>query len=441
MHRWRKHREGAIAVIVALAVICGGLGAASAQTLVKYNEGPGLKLSESLVLHGGAAVGTFYDTNLFYTAEGAKGAFYVAPLAHIDLATLSPQRVEGQPAGTQMVDFRLRFAAAYRAYISDNQNIKDQSNVDLDAGLSLTFNPQGRYKGTLSDDFVRTVSPENLEGPGSYVRDYNIARARVDLAPGGGMLAFNVGYTFTLDWWENTFSSLAPGSKPNLFAHTFDLGAKWKFLPKTAVTLDVSESLVSRPDLQVNGVDHPDSYPLRIEAGLIGQLTPRIAATVKAGYGNAFYQASLGRPSPASFNNALVTVGLKWQVAPTGAISLGFRRNFQDSMFSDYYTDNRVTLRYDHMLFSRLMLSLSGAYNYRQYTGLDATVWGVSSRNDSILEGHLGVDWRIREWLFAGIGYDLQYVNADQSITFVGTPPYNPDYTKHVMFARIEVSY
>ncbi|MBI5482547.1 MAG: outer membrane beta-barrel protein [Deltaproteobacteria bacterium] len=437
MHGWYKLWAGAI--VLATALLCGP-SAASAQTLVKYNEGPGLKLSNSVVLPGGGAVMTSYDTNVFYTKQGAIGSFFLTPIAHVDLATLPPQRLEGQPEGTQAVDFRLRFAAGYRAYISDNQSVKDQSNVDLDAGLSLVINPKGRYKGTISDEYVRTVTPQNLEGPGSYIRDYNVASARLDIAPGGGMLGFALGYSFTMDWWENSFTNLAAGSKPNMFAHLITLDGKWKFLPKTAVVLNVSQGIVSRPDLVIGAVEHPDSDPFRVEAGLIGQLTYRLSATVKAGYGNGFYQAALGRPSPASFNNALVTAQLRWQIATTGSLTLGFTRNFFDSLFSDYYTDNRATLRYDHMLFSRLVLHLDGGYTYREYDGLDQAVWGITSRNDNVIEGHAGVDWRIKEWLFVGAGYDLMYVNAGRDVVFAGQP-YNPSYVKHVVFFRAEVSY
>lgn len=435
MHGWRYIAVGAVVLVASLLS-----PPASAQTLVKYNEGPGLKVSNSLVLHGGVAVMGSYDTNVFYTNQSAVGSFILTPIAHVDLATLPPQRLEGQPDGVQMVDFRLRFAAGYRAYLSDNEAVKEQSNVDLDGGLTLIINPKGRVKGTIADEYVRTVQPQNMEGPGSYIRDYNVASARLDVAPGGGMLAFGLGYSFTMDWWEEDLESLGPGSTPNMFAHLITLDGKWKFLPKTAVVLNVSQGIVSRPDLVINGVRHPESYPFRVEAGLLGQLTYRLSATVKAGYGNGFYQSAPGRPNPASFNSALVTAQLRWQLATTGALTLGFSRNFQDSLWSEYFIDNRATLRYDHMLFSRLMLHASGGYSYREYDGLDPAIWGVSSRNDHVIEAHAGVDWRIKDWLFVGAGYDLQYVNADQVVSFGGLP-YNPDYVKHIVFFRAEVSY
>jgi hypothetical protein len=437
MHGWHKLWAGAIVLATALLF---GPSAASAQTLVKYNEGPGLKLSNSVVLHGGAAVMGSYDTNVFYAHSNPVGSFFLTPLAHVDLATLPPQRLEGQPEGDQMVDFRLRFAAGYRAYLSDNQNVKEQSNVDLDGGLNLVINPKGRVKATIADEYVRTVQPQNQEGPGSYIRDYNVASARLDVAPGGGMLAFALGYSFTMDYWEDNLTSLGAGSNPNYYAHSIGLDGKWKFLPKTAVVLNVSQGIVSRPDLVIGGVEHPSSYPLRVEAGLLGQLTYRLSATVKAGYGNSFYQSALGRPSPASFNNALVTAELRWQIATTGALTLGFSRNFFDSIWSDFYTDNRVRLRYDHMIYSRILLHLDGGYTYRQYTGLDSTIWGITSRNDHVLEAHAGVDWRIKEWLFVGAGYDLLYVNADRQPVFAGLP-YDPSFVKHVLFFRAELSY
>ena len=436
MHGWRKVWVGAVVVAAGLCCLAG---TSRAQTLIKYNEGPGLKLSDSLVFHGGGAVVMSYDSNVFYSKDGVSGSFVLMPMAHLDLATLPPQRLEGQPEGTQMLDFRLRFATGYRAYLSDNDNVKKQSNLDVDAGLALTINPHGKVKGSIGDEFVRTVTPQNQEGPGSYVRDHNVARARLDVAPGGGMLAFSVGYSFILDWWEKDLSGLG-GSNPNMFAHSFELGVKWKFLPKTAVTLDVSEGLVSRPDLVVGGVHHPDSYPLRVWLGLVGQLTYNLSTILKAGYGNGFYQSATGRPNPANFNNALVMAQLRFQVAPTGALTLSFNRNFEDSLFSDFYTDNRVKLGYDHMFLSRLLVSVDTGYAYRQYSGLDPSVWGVSSRSDHLLEAHAAVSWRIRDWLFVAAGYDLSYVNADTAVSFAGQA-YDPDYVKHILYLKAEASY
>lgn len=56
---------------------------------IRYNEGPGVKLSDSLVFHPGVEVEGRYDSNALYT-DSPKGAPYMRFIGHLDLATLSP---------------------------------------------------------------------------------------------------------------------------------------------------------------------------------------------------------------------------------------------------------------------------------------------------------------------------------------------------------------
>jgi hypothetical protein len=430
---------GAVALLL-------GAGTASAQTatLVKYNEGPGFKLTDNLVLHPGAGVMSSYDTNVFYnaTSEHPVGAPFIAALFHFDLATLPPQRLEGQPGGgaDQVVDFRLKFAGAYRNYISDNPNITSQNNVDLDGSLYATFNPRGRYTFRVSDDYVRGVTPRNMEGTGSFIRDYNRAGALFGAAPGGGMLSFSLGYSFTYDHYENgwSFASL----NPDLVAHEFALNATWRFLPKTVASLIASQGLYNR-DLVLSGQRHPNSYPLRVEFGLAGQLTYKLSALLRVGYGNGFYSSVPGR-TVGNFNNVVGTAQLKWQLDTAAALTIGYNRNFYDSVFGDSFTDEHFFARYDHMLFGRLVLNVAGGFRYRQYNGLDTAVWGISSRSDNLFDVHAGVDFRIRDWLFAGVAYDLMADQTSARPNFVsgGAPiPDDPSYTKQLISARVEVAY
>jgi hypothetical protein len=437
------HGRRLLWVGAAVLLLCARTASAQFTTLVKYNEGPGFKLADNLVIHPGVGFATAYDTNVFYGAPDTApvGAAYVAALFHFDLATLPPQRLEGQQPATQAVDFRLRFAGAYRNYISSISNITAQNNVDLDGGLTANFNPGGKVTFGISDDYVRSVQPQNLEGPGSYIHDYNRAGAKLGINPGGGMLTFGLGYSFLIDHYENgwSFANL----NPDLTAHEFSLAVRWKFLPKTVLSLTASEGIYSR-DLVLNNQRHPDSYPLRVELGLAGQLTYRLQATVKVGYGNSFYQ---NLPTAVSnYSNVIGGAQLKWLIDTTAALSVGYDRSFYDSIFGDFYTDDHFFGRYDHMLFGRLVLNALAGYRYRQYSGLDPEVWSISSRNDNLFEVHAGADFRIREWLFAGVAYDLVADSTSARPIFVSggaAAPlaYNPNYTKQIISAHLEVAY
>jgi hypothetical protein len=439
MHGWRILGVGALVALLGVAT-----AHAQTSTIVKYNEGPGVRLGEALVLHPGVGVATMYDTNVFYNAtdENPQGAPYLAALFHLDLATLSPQRTEGQPAAPRVADFRLRFGGAYRNYFTDNRFITDQNNVDLDGSLNATFNPGGWISFRVSDDYVRTSQARNMEGPGSFVRDYNRAGAQLGVSPGGGMLNFALGYNFYVDHFENGWSYAS--INPDLMTHEFTLQAGWRFLPKTAVNLWLSQGITSR-DLVLGGQRHPDSYPFRVELGLIGQLTYKLQAMLRAGYGNGFYQSVAGAPS-GNFNSVIGTAQLKWLIDPTATVTVGYNRNFQDSLFGDSYTDDHFFARYDQLLFGRVVLNVAGGFRYRQYNGLDPRVWTIGSRSDALVDAQAGADFRIKDWLFAGVAYNLLLDSTSARPAFISGPGAaplvdNPSYTKHLVSARVEVAY
>ncbi|MCK5799837.1 MAG: hypothetical protein KAI47_21755, partial [Deltaproteobacteria bacterium] len=98
-------------------VVLGALGStahAQFQTPVRYNEGPGVKLTDSLVFHPGLAVEGRYDNNVLLSNHTLAGAPYLRLIGHLNLATNSPQR----GGGKQPVQFGLQSSLAYREYFS-----------------------------------------------------------------------------------------------------------------------------------------------------------------------------------------------------------------------------------------------------------------------------------------------------------------------------------
>ena len=111
---------------------------------MRYNEGPGIKLSDALVFHPGILLEGRYDSNALYQDTGATGAGYLRVIGHFDLATTSPQRRtdgEGQ-VFDRPVDFRLKSALSFRNYFSSNDNVTAQRAFEVDAGMALSVLPR-----------------------------------------------------------------------------------------------------------------------------------------------------------------------------------------------------------------------------------------------------------------------------------------------------------
>lgn len=424
-------------LLPAVAILLGLTGAhpAWAQFIapIRYNEGPGIKISDSLVFHPGISIAGHFDSNPTNASSNATASGFLRILAHLDLATLSPQRRtngDGTVSQSRTAEFRLKTAVSFREYLSGSDAVKQMRALELDAGLMLALFPQSLFSVDISDDFARTVQPRYGEIADTIARDSNRATLKLKLTPGGGRLQFALSYSNNLDLFED--SDLAAGNK---MFHEIALAAKWKILPKTAIQLDVIEQIYdyfnaagsySGFTLQQN-----ESTPLRIYFGLLGLITPSLSILAKIGYGNGFY-----KNNAASYNNVLGVFELGYQFGPFARFKLGYEHLFQDAIFANYYTDELVYLGYDHTIATRFILFARGEYRFRQYNGLPPEV-GVTTFKQHVAGLSIGADYQIKDWVYVGIGYDLQLQSRQTAITST----YAPSFTKHQVFGKVGFSY
>jgi hypothetical protein len=397
---------------------------------IRYNEGPGIKVTDRLVFHPGLAVEGRFDSNALQEERDVDAAGYLRILGHLDLSTLSPQRrTNGDGTVTPTtVDFRLKTALSFREYFSSNAAVKAQRALELDAGLLLALFPYGVLSFDLVDDFARTVQPRYGEVVGNISRDTNRATAKFKLTPGGGRLQFALAYSMNLDVFED-----ADLSGANRLFHEIAFNAKWKILPKTAIALDVTEQIYDYYNPFSNaGLRKSESMPLRIYLGLLGLITPMLSVQAKVGYGNGFYD------SGTSYNNVLGVLELGFQFGPLAKLKLGYEHLFADAILSNYYTDELIYLGYDQVIASRFVLFARGEYRYRQYQGLAAALQATQLKQH-VVTLSLGADYQIKDWIYVGLGYDLTLQNRIAGPTTATS--YAPSFTKHQVFGRVGVSY
>ena len=80
--------------ISSVLLLCSRAEAQFATPLRYNQEGPGIKLTDSLVFHPGLAVEGRYDSNVLFTDTARKGAPYLRLIGHLDLATRPPKRMK-----------------------------------------------------------------------------------------------------------------------------------------------------------------------------------------------------------------------------------------------------------------------------------------------------------------------------------------------------------
>ncbi|MFH1130717.1 MAG: hypothetical protein V1754_05240, partial [Pseudomonadota bacterium] len=288
------------------------------------------------------------------------------------------------------------------------------------------------FSTKLFSGYSRSVAARNQEGPQTIARDVNENSLGVSVQPGGGRLTLSAGYSLGLDAYEDPDFAYN-----NRLTHTIGLNGSWKAFPKTALTLSINQGFIdyystSSPGAYLNNT----SRPFRAEAGLSGLVTPLFALVAKLGYGNSFHNDG------PQYNSILATVQGTLALRPFAKVVLSFDHGFQDSIYGNYYTDEHVSLRYDHVIFNRVVTFLDASYRYRRYAGLPA-VYGtetVSEWVNHLLSLNIAVDYRIYNWLFVGIGYDFQLRLVPNPLTIENLTGTN-EYVKHDIYAKVGISY
>lgn len=410
------------------------VSAANAQPL-RGNEGPGIRLGDSMVGHAGVAAEVAYDSNVFYLdtdeGDGPVGAPYFRLVPHLAIATLSPQR--GGETPSQRLIFRLGAALGFRKYFSSDDAIQAQDSIDVEANFRLTVNPQGLLAFSVYDNFLRTVQPTNAETDGSYRRDHNQVGGAFTLQPGGRALSFTAGYDYNINHFEDIFAS---GIDPSTTWHRPYGNIKWRFLPKTAAIIEGEARFYDKADDTGTLVD---STHYRILGGLQTLFTARVGAILKAGVAGASYDA---RADVTAF---IALANLLWYISDQGRLTIGFARELSDSIFANWYIDNRPYVEYSHLIGARLMLGINAGYRHRTYGGIPENQPQFlvdTERTDNIVEGGLTADFAVIEWLYVGAAYYLTANSSDYTRrSDTGDDVQTDSYTKHVILGRVEVAY
>jgi hypothetical protein len=401
----------------------------------------GINLAEGVLMHVGAGAEAGWDSNVFYGSKSAPpppgsssavvGSGILRFTGYGELTNATRQ------GGTPALSYDLRAGLTYRRYTSDDTNVQKYSNAFMPtAGVSLATT-SGTWSFQLADTFLRTEDPPYLGAVTNPIsRDNNLASIQAQWAPGGGRITGTLRYLNALDIFENPGFDYA-----NSVSHTFMLDVSWKWLPKTAIFVQASQGYITYLNTQPPGTPGKvTSYPLHVIAGLRGLITPKLMAVASLGYANAFYAtgATTGGFLGSSY------VDLQAIVTPTllSRITIGYHQDFQNSVISNFYYAYSAYLSYVQQIGGRLSLDLSGRYTHLNYEGL---LFDMNNhRVDDTVVGGATLDYFIRNWIYAGVGYALIANFSDYHLpNAAGMPdPNRPvDYVKHQVFARLGVTY
>jgi hypothetical protein len=386
----------------------------------------GIQVSDTVLMHVGAGAEAGYDSNVFYSESNPTSApiYRASVFGAVTNATRG-----GAPGGR--VSFDGRVGLQYRRYQLNDVGAQYSNAWMPTAGVSVSTGG-GQFGFGIADTFARIEEAPYASGNAPIIRNNNQASIEGRWSPGGGRLTGMARYTNMFDIFASGGYSYADSNSNYLM-----LDGSWKWLPKTAIFLNVTQGYVFYLD------DSPkaSSFPLRVTTGLRGLLTDKLSAILALGYINGFYTS--GATTGGVLGSTFAELSFTLRPTQLSRVMVGFRNDFQNSIISAFYYAQTVYASYVQQIAGRLALDLSGRYVHKTYEGLLGTT-GAVGRTDNFFQLGATLDYFIRNWMYAGVGYSMLLNDG----TIVADPmapippaPNSADYVKHQVFVRLGMTY
>lgn len=303
------------------------------------------------------------------------------------------------------------------------------SHFATDADLDIGVNREGQVAFGLGDHVVRSDHTTMVALSMGTLSILNDARAKLSIRPYVGSLTIEPNYHFTTE----VFSPLSkvktcPGASDascdpsylkqlDYLNHNFSLNARWKFLPKTAITMDSTFGIRSYLNVGSTGMTS-----LKATVGIAGLLTTHFEVLARAGWGQDF--------TASSYSSPIGQAEVGYLLSETGALRFGYLRNFEPTGAPFVsYGDDRIYLGGNILLGGKLTL--------RGNAGLDfVSLRGKKSRSQTDISVDAGADYELTPWLNLGVGYMLTYLTSNQAI-IVGMK----SFTRNEGYLKVQLIY
>ena len=136
---------------------------------VAVEDGGGAPAHPRVELEGG------YQSNVFYTHPDDEGGVESSPLLRVGVGASIGNPNSGEVASRFQLTGDVQLT--WNQYLSDTEEVTDQSDLGVQALLDAAFNPRGAVTFTLRDTFTRQVSPPPAEFADDVDRDKNTLSA------------------------------------------------------------------------------------------------------------------------------------------------------------------------------------------------------------------------------------------------------------------------
>ena len=198
----------------------------------------------------------------------------------------------------------------------------------------------------------------------------------------------------------------------------------YKFLPRTSFSIEGNYGMIDYVNRDNN------STFVQIKAGLRKEITPRFLLTIKAGMESRDYEEE----TTEDFSTVVFNMEMIEKFSEYSLFTLSAQSKACESFYlnNNYFNSTRGFLKFTQSINYKTTASIGLGGYFNNYP-LETTENDISQkRADYILEGTLGLDYKVQEWISLGINY--KYRKRDSNFD-------NHDYDNNQSSVNIEVAF
>lgn len=281
-------------------------------------------------------------------------------------------------------------------------------------GVDLELNRGGAFSFAVGDSVSWNTDPGVTVVGSLLSRVRNRMQAGAGYRPGNGILSTRLQYTFDFTKFVDVQGNGGPVTDGVLdtMTHSLRLRGDYRFLPKTGVFAALVGGWQSYPFDSTQ----PSAFPVSVNVGLQGNILPKLAFLLSAGYSNPLVFDGSGLVT-GNIVGAVGQAEIQWALSPVTRLSGGFRRTFDPIALYQFVGNNRAYGRFAQTL-GQLEFNLNAGYSALEFgeeqSGPVPLTDRQTGRFDHAIDGSIGVDFYVFRWLSFGVrnSIDWRITNA-----------------------------
>ncbi len=313
------------------------------------------------------------------------------------------------------------------------------SRLHASVGLDTKFNRDGAVEFQFGDQLTRSDRTQNPALGIGAISLFNNVYLAAPIHPGGRALEVTPKVAWSVEFFDrlvNGIANFCPASNPlcdpaqsNYSNLNFGANTRWKFLPKTAIIVDVNADWRYYFNNPLAA-----KVMFRSMAGIAGLISPRISVTLLAGYAGDFTNGSI--------HTFIANAELAYTVTDSTRVAVGYARNALPVPIIGALINDRGYLR-GGVGFLSNRLTINGQFSVDYLTFLGTPVNAMApvpnpTRNDFLISLNVTPTFVITSWFDISASYTLSYRTTQSPLA----PPLpGLEYLRHEAMLRLDFHY